>query len=300
MHAWPATRELADASRRAYQHEVRRLVTWCEHRNVTSSRDLDCDAMQGFFSDVASEKPSAMARIGSTTPLSLGSITQARRIVSLLVHDAVSDGLLMPGLLRVTRVKPARTSAPKASRRTKRPSHQALGKLLFHPITSPTAELAVHFAFWCGLSVGEMALLRWRHLRRVGASMFVRIAGARLLVVPKQLAERIRKIQTSWRPQPGHFVFSNANGATRPVSTRTIARWIREAAHSRGCAELANASSLRQAFVVAARDSGWKESEILFRFRRQRISKPPLIREPGAAEANLLALEARLRSERHD
>ena len=300
IQAWPDTRQLAQSSRRAYRHEVRRLVTWCEHKGVKSPCDLDCDAMRDFFSDLASEKPSAMVRIGSHVPLSPGSITQARRIVNMLVRDAVSDGLLAPNLLRLTRSSLVSHDAKGGSKRRKRLSNDALGALLFQPIPSPTAELAISLAFWCGVSISEMARLRWRHLRSAGSSMFLRIAPpsspTRLLAVPGRLARLIQEMRTVDMPRPAHFLFSSAIDAARPVTPRTIARWIKKAAHSQGARDLDSASSLRRAFVVAAREHRWKESEILFRVRRWRVSEPRLRQEQGASASNLLALEATLRS----
>lgn len=298
MHAWPTTRQITDSSRRAYRHEVRRLVTWCEHRNVTSPRDLDCDAMRDFFGDVASEKPSAMARIGSTGPLSPGSVTQARRIVNLLVHDAVADGLLVPDLLRVTHSKTVRHSSRKGSKPRKRLSSQSLRMLLFQPTEPPNGEVAVSLAFWCGLSAREISRLRWRHLRSVGSSTFLRIttssAPARTLIIPQRLAQLLQGIRASSKPAPENCVFSSTVDARRPLSTRTIARWISRAAYSSGCDELATASSLRRAFAVIARQNGWRESEVLFRLRRQRISEPQLTQERGSSESNLFALETML------
>ncbi len=297
---WLAARPLADNSRRAYQREIDRLLTWCSNADIREPSALNGARVRSFLNDVASSEASALSRFGGLIPLSPGSITQSRRIVGLFVQDSVRAGILLPDVLGSTKIRGEAEPDRRVTGRRVVYSEKVVQRLLCLRTASPVHQLAVGLAFWCAISPKQMTGLRWRHLRKVGPSVFLRLpdhtktSTTRQIELPPKLAKCLNDIRTQRPVRAPDVIFRADALGEKALSARTIARWLHNAAHDARAPNLASARALQAAFVAITRARRWKESEILFRRRRSRICYPPLPTNDRAATKDLLALERNL------
>jgi integrase len=101
--------------------------------------------------------------------------------------------------------------------------------------TAPNASAAIAFALAgrCGLRSQEVADVTPKDIKRTDAGPIVRVVGKgdkyREAWLPESLMTQI-KTAAAFRDEPDHFPIVQSQGDSMKVSTRTLRRWIADAA----------------------------------------------------------------------
>lgn len=287
---WLDRCDVKEHTRRAYHREIDRFVIWCGKRRIREGRALKARHVEAFLFDMRSEAPAALQRIGAVRPLAPSSVDQTRRIVGLLLKQAVQERFIAPDILGSTAV--IRDAVPPS-----RIDHDAalalalslrgvLGEL---PLRNDVARwLSAQLAFWCGATPAEMTHLMWDQVEVDGTRVRVRWPGHQPELhfwreLPSFLAP---PLSFGVHHERCDAVFASQDGTTA-VSSRTIARWIKQV-----CEPFApdgariTARALRTAFVALARSGGWHDDHIAMHLRRRQLRSrmPPLTDEESASK----------------
>ena len=294
-NSWLESRRLKPSSRRSYQREVERFIAWCERRGVVTCAQVVEALIDDYWHDLTSTKLSACRRLGIGKPLAAGSRTQCRRIASLMLREGVQTTAFSPAILASLVRSTSEGTKVAQSRRPLRFAIQAVNRISSDCAISEVQRLTVDLAFWCGATPGEMAQMRWRDVRVANGRAHVHMPwGGRSELswfeLPVQPSSNLTAYRAREPRSRDDAIFPHPTDSARSVTPRTIARWIKVAAHAAKAAQLGSSRSLRNVFVLLARERRWRESEIACRIRRSRTSppSPPSAQFPGRDLLRLL------------
>ena len=128
---------------------------------------------------------------------------------------------------------------------------------ILNAASTPRDRLLLGLLHGCGLKVGEVCALRWRHVQTESACLTIEFAAQtrhRHLVLPPELIPLLAAGVRSCSPDD--YVFQGRKTGT-PLSTRAAESVVRSAHHASGVRKPVTAMTLRHSYAVHCLEQGW-------------------------------------------
>ena len=280
---WLAELSLAAATRRAYEMEVRRLVSWLSTNGQGAPVELTEAQVLGFLACLSSSSASELQRAGVRRALKSSSLSQTRRILgAFLMWCAGSGHVALATALALKRWDPFASASPNAKGLTQ-PLPETGGARKARGVSTPYGRMRTDFASalasWTGASPKELALLRSTSIKPRGRALEVKLpkpnGGVSIAFAPAAVVELWRKLRQE-RPSTVYALAGRKDGD--PLSVSSVGRMLRARTDTSGPSGYRH---LRSEGVRAMRLGGFTEAEINRQLRRRQPSIEPFVASSG-------------------